>query len=556
MMSGSGSRKGNEQQHQKLAWMQKCSHEGCNKYVQKDGTCWMHLAKAVPTNFGCTHDGCTNYVVKGGVCIKHGAKAKKCSRDGCNNNAKKGGVCIRHGAKLILPIICSVEGCTNQAKTACRGVCLTHEDPNTYGHGGFTTESPLNHIEEQQQYCHPITNHLHSKPPWFPPPPLYHLPPQHHPNHYHHHLAPPINHYGPQHHSVNGQHYPYTYPQSTATTSFAPPITSVAMARHVRHKISASPSESLPEKNETKKRIMGNHEAGEHTLIAKDNEAGDCDGPAKKKAHRLCSAEGCNNQAQKGGVCGKHGGKPMCSYDGCTNQVQNGTVCIRHGAKVKMCSRDGCANQVQKGGVCIRHAVKVTHKTCSHEGCTDTAQKGGVCWRHVATVVHKPGSQGGFTNDEPMEGAEPSLPLPNGSHEMLMLRVQELEGEVFRRHSRISLIRESIKGQLAKEMMSRRIRLLEVEIAKRNARSALLREALIRQSLITELEDEMSMRHVSAATLRSVIYRVPQETVTLASQVGPAYSLKDIANPHAHDVLCGRGHVSNTHSGNAKFRRL
>ncbi len=48
----------------------------------------------------------------------------------------------------------------------------------------------------------------------------------------------------------------------------------------------------------------------------------------------------------------------------------------------KKCSADGCTNQVQKGGLCKRHGAKT--KRCSVEGCTTFAKKGGVCYRHSA----------------------------------------------------------------------------------------------------------------------------------------------------------------------------
>jgi hypothetical protein len=57
---------------------------------------------------------------------------------------------------------------------------------------------------------------------------------------------------------------------------------------------------------------------------------------------------------------------------------------VKHGAKLKhnRCSNEGCTNQAQKGGVCIRHGAKV--KRCSSEGCMNNSLKGGVCRRHGA----------------------------------------------------------------------------------------------------------------------------------------------------------------------------
>ena len=101
----------------------------------------------------------------------------------------------------------------------------------------------------------------------------------------------------------------------------------------------------------------------------------------KRYSKKKCSAEGCTNQAYKGGVCSKHGAKrKLCGSAGCTNQALKGGVCQRHGAKVKLCSNEGCSNQVQGEGLCRRHGAKKNE--CSREGCTNKVRKGGVCRRH------------------------------------------------------------------------------------------------------------------------------------------------------------------------------
>ena len=86
----------------------------------------------------------------------------------------------------------------------------------------------------------------------------------------------------------------------------------------------------------------------------------DEDLPRRKKMHRYeCSADGCTNQAKKGGVCVRHGAKlKRCSYEGCTNIAVQGGVCMRHGAKLKRCSSDGCTNRAVQGGVCRKHGAK------------------------------------------------------------------------------------------------------------------------------------------------------------------------------------------------------
>ena len=86
----------------------------------------------------------------------------------------------------------------------------------------------------------------------------------------------------------------------------------------------------------------------------------------------------------------RHGAKrKLCSSEGCTNQAHKGGVCVRHGAKVKLCSSEGCTNQVRQGGACRRHGAKVKRKLCSREECTNQVVKGGVCIRHGANRKSK-----------------------------------------------------------------------------------------------------------------------------------------------------------------------
>jgi hypothetical protein len=106
----------------------------------------------------------------------------------------------------------------------------------------------------------------------------------------------------------------------------------------------------------------------------------------KKKAKKRCSIEGCDKQAQNGGVCIKHGAtKKRCSIEGCDKQAQNGGVCIKHGATKKRCSIEGCDKQAVNGRVCIKHGATNKQKRCSIEGCDKQAQNGGVCKKHGAT---------------------------------------------------------------------------------------------------------------------------------------------------------------------------
>ena len=76
-----------------------------------------------------------------------------------------------------------------------------------------------------------------------------------------------------------------------------------------------------------------------------------------------------------------------CSHEGCNNKAQKGGVCIRHGAKVKRCShkgctKQGCTKQAVKGGVCKEHGKKMMIR-CSHMGCIKYARKGGVSNGHL-----------------------------------------------------------------------------------------------------------------------------------------------------------------------------
>jgi len=95
-----------------------------------------------------------------------------------------------------------------------------------------------------------------------------------------------------------------------------------------------------------------------------------------------------------------------CSADGCKNLAQNGGVCARHWANIFLCSADGCTNQVDKGGVCIKHEAKANQ--CSVVGCTTPTKKGGVCVRHGTML--KP-SSAPYARDD---FVDPNLPVKRG----------------------------------------------------------------------------------------------------------------------------------------------
>jgi len=108
-----------------------------------------------------------------------------------------------------------------------------------------------------------------------------------------------------------------------------------------------------------------------------------------KKEHKICTIEGCNNKVRNGGVCIRHGAKKYkCKIEGCTNDAKgNGRVCRRHGAKKinkKKCSAEGCKSNAQREGLCYKHGAGYNRTLCTYEGCGNLAQQRGVCRRHGA----------------------------------------------------------------------------------------------------------------------------------------------------------------------------
>lgn len=156
-------------------------------------------------------------------------------------------------------------------------------------------------------------------------------------------------------------------------------------------------------------------------------------GPAPRKRKRvgkrivyLCAREGCERNAQKGGICighgaprGKyvrcsvegcgrvaqrrdeglcvgHGGtrppRRECSRPGCARHVVSDGVCLAHGATRRQvrptCSVEGCASQARHGGVCMRHGASYKRPRCRVEGCDNQSVRGGVCKRHGAKLIN------------------------------------------------------------------------------------------------------------------------------------------------------------------------
>ena len=84
---------------------------------------------------------------------------------------------------------------------------------------------------------------------------------------------------------------------------------------------------------------------------------------AKKIHKKQCSAEGCKSNAQKGGLCYKHGAgytrpRTLCTYERCGNLAQSGGVCRRHGYVRKRCMHDDCKSEARSKGVCAKHGKK------------------------------------------------------------------------------------------------------------------------------------------------------------------------------------------------------
>ena len=107
--------------------------------------------------------------------------------------------------------------------------------------------------------------------------------------------------------------------------------------------------------------------------------------PLRQRKRKVCEEVGCHRCPVKGHLCPKHGGthKKRCSVPECPNEATRGGVCARHGGKAKRCSEPGCLNQSYLGGVCARHGA--TKKICEHPGCNHKARQGGVCSTHGAT---------------------------------------------------------------------------------------------------------------------------------------------------------------------------
>ena len=110
-----------------------------------------------------------------------------------------------------------------------------------------------------------------------------------------------------------------------------------------------------------------------------------------RPAKRICSQEGCNNQANRNGLyCPTHKPRPakrICNHEGCTNRAnRNGKFCSSHKPKIvqKRCSIEGCTRFAKGNGVCITHGATVQRKLCCVDGCKNQAKRRRVCKKHGA----------------------------------------------------------------------------------------------------------------------------------------------------------------------------
>ncbi|KAG7392177.1 hypothetical protein PHYPSEUDO_001900 [Phytophthora pseudosyringae] len=122
---------------------------------------------------------------------------------------------------------------------------------------------------------------------------------------------------------------------------------------------------------------------------------------------KLCSEDGCKNQARAFGRCKRHGGSKRCSSPGCDKSVQSRGLCIRHGGGSR-CQESGCTRASQSFGKCKLHGggrpcsvagcKKRAHLKrlcrkhgggikCCITGCEKWAQSHGMCMKHVKEVL-------------------------------------------------------------------------------------------------------------------------------------------------------------------------
>ena len=124
----------------------------------------------------------------------------------------------------------------------------------------------------------------------------------------------------------------------------------------------SSPTEENGDKDvqsveqQIEKAVSEHSDEDEETEYIPRKKAAPRKGSIRKRAR--CSEEGCDKQAQKGGLCIAHGGvggsKKPCSVEGCTTLANRWGLCVKHGGFYR-CSEEGCDKVAQKGGLCKVH---------------------------------------------------------------------------------------------------------------------------------------------------------------------------------------------------------
>eukprot|EP00984_Skeletonema_dohrnii_P025707 scaffold14875_cov71-Skeletonema_dohrnii-CCMP3373.AAC.3 len=353
----------NESSPPKKKYRYECRVDDCTNHAQKGGVCIRHGA----TVKQCSVGNCTNNALKGGVCHRHGAQRNLCSREGCTNHAKKGGLCRRHGA---MHNRCSVVECNH--KVVKGGVCVRH---------GAKVERKLcsvgdcTNIRVKGGVC------------W---------------RHGAAYAPPPA-----QANFLCGDI------QGGGNQNNASTVVEIS-DNEGEGRI------NLQLLLENERQMLANNSQREASDDAEEDGQGEFvqEIPGKKDAivdgqndelDKSTSGEECKLKAEKGGVCITHGicqptakkkrkevdlaannesGPPKkrvkkrCSVGECTNQAQKGGVCWRHGArkKVKLCSVEECTNYTVKGGVCTKHGANGDR--CKFEGCTVKGDFNGFCGYH------------------------------------------------------------------------------------------------------------------------------------------------------------------------------
>ncbi|CAK4223110.1 unnamed protein product, partial [Aphanomyces euteiches] len=101
-----------------------------------------------------------------------------------------------------------------------------------------------------------------------------------------------------------------------------------------------------------------------------------------------CLIEGCRSQVYARNLCVRHGGKRQCAFEGCKLNSRVGLYCTKHSPShiLRLCSLEGCDNQAHLRGLCFRHGGG---RVCKVEGCETFARNRGLCARHTPKAEKK-----------------------------------------------------------------------------------------------------------------------------------------------------------------------